>query len=156
MTLRTVSGQQTAEDVTDLVAWVDRLEGCPPVTRTVVATCRRPAHGEEPASWFYVEADAHEGVARLRCLACGDARPVLDSAERWSYPPVWACSTCNQSIVEVVFGIHGVGYLTYQALNNLDLPTIIATVVYGAFFIVLANAVVDIGYAWLDPRIRPT
>jgi peptide/nickel transport system permease protein len=59
-------------------------------------------------------------------------------------------------LTEVVFGIHGVGYLTYQALNNLDLPTIIATVVYGAFFIVLANAIVDIGYAWLDPRIRPT
>ena len=59
-------------------------------------------------------------------------------------------------LTEVVFGIHGVGYLTYQALNNLDLPTIMATVVYGAFFIVLVNAIVDIGYAWLDPRIRPT
>jgi len=59
-------------------------------------------------------------------------------------------------LTEVVFGIHGVGYLTYQALANLDLPTIMATVVYGAFFIVLANAVVDIGYAWLDPRIRPS
>ena len=59
-------------------------------------------------------------------------------------------------LTEVVFGIHGVGYLTYQALANLDLPTIMATVVYGAFFIVLVNAIVDIGYAWLDPRIRPT
>jgi peptide/nickel transport system permease protein len=59
-------------------------------------------------------------------------------------------------LTEVVFGIHGVGYLTYQALANLDLPTIMATVVYGAFFIVLANTIVDIGYAWLDPRIRPT
>ena len=59
-------------------------------------------------------------------------------------------------LTEVVFGIHGVGYLTWQASTNLDLPTIMATVVYGAFFIVLANAVVDIGYAWLDPRIRPT
>ncbi len=59
-------------------------------------------------------------------------------------------------LTEVVFGIHGVGYLTWQALGNLDLPTIMATVVYGAFFIVLANALVDIAYAWLDPRIRPT
>jgi peptide/nickel transport system permease protein len=59
-------------------------------------------------------------------------------------------------LTEVVFGIHGVGFLTYQALNNLDLPTIMATVVYGAFFIVLVNALVDIAYAWLDPRIRPT
>jgi peptide/nickel transport system permease protein len=59
-------------------------------------------------------------------------------------------------LTEVVFGIHGVGFLTYQALTNLDLPTIMATVVYGAFFIVLANALVDVGYAWLDPRVRPT
>jgi peptide/nickel transport system permease protein len=59
-------------------------------------------------------------------------------------------------LIEVVFGIHGVGYLTWQALGNLDLPTIMATVVYGAFFIVLVNAIVDIAYAWLDPRIRPT
>jgi peptide/nickel transport system permease protein len=58
-------------------------------------------------------------------------------------------------LTEVVFGIHGVGFLTYQALTNLDLPTIMATVVYGAFFIVLANALVDVAYAWLDPRVRP-
>jgi peptide/nickel transport system permease protein len=58
-------------------------------------------------------------------------------------------------VTEVVFGIHGVGYLTYQSLGNLDLPTIMATVVYGSFFIVLANALVDVAYAWLDPRIRP-
>ena len=59
-------------------------------------------------------------------------------------------------LTEVVFGIHGVGFLTYESLTNLDLPTIIAVVIYGAFFIVLANALVDIGYAWLDPRVRPT
>jgi peptide/nickel transport system permease protein len=58
-------------------------------------------------------------------------------------------------VTEVVFGIHGVGYLTYQSLGNLDLPTIMATVVYGSFFIVVANALVDVAYAWLDPRIRP-
>jgi peptide/nickel transport system permease protein len=57
-------------------------------------------------------------------------------------------------LTEVVFGIHGVGYLTYQAATQLDLPTIMATVVYGAIFIVLANTLVDIGYAWLDPRVR--
>jgi peptide/nickel transport system permease protein len=57
-------------------------------------------------------------------------------------------------LTEVVFGLPGVGYLTYQAISNLDLPVIMAAVVYGAFFIVLANAVVDVLYAWLDPRIR--
>jgi peptide/nickel transport system permease protein len=58
-------------------------------------------------------------------------------------------------LTEVVFAIHGIGFLTYQSLTNLDLPTIMATVVYGAFFIVLANMIVDIAYAWLDPRVRP-
>jgi peptide/nickel transport system permease protein len=55
---------------------------------------------------------------------------------------------------EVVFGLPGLGLLTYNALQNLDLPVIIACVLYAGFFIVLANAVVDILYAAIDPRVR--
>jgi len=58
-------------------------------------------------------------------------------------------------LTEVVFGLPGVGLLTYQSLENLDLPVILATVMYAAFFVVAANAFVDIVYAWLDPRVRP-
>ena len=58
-------------------------------------------------------------------------------------------------VTEVVFGLPGVGLLTYRSLVSLDLPVIMATVVYGAFFITIANALVDIIYARLDPRIRP-
>jgi peptide/nickel transport system permease protein len=57
-------------------------------------------------------------------------------------------------LTEVVFGLHGVGLLTYDSLQNLDLPVIMATVLYAAFFVVVANAVVDLLYAWLDPRVR--
>jgi peptide/nickel transport system permease protein len=57
-------------------------------------------------------------------------------------------------LVEVVFGLPGVGLLIYQSASGLDLPVIMATVIYGAFFIVLANLVVDLGYAWLEPRVR--
>ena len=39
-------------------------------------------------------------------------------------------------LVEVVFGLPGVGRLTYHSLGGLDLPVIMATVLYGAFFIV--------------------
>ena len=59
-------------------------------------------------------------------------------------------------LTEVVFAIHGIGLLFYQSLTNLDLPTIMAIVVYGAFFIVLVTVIVDIAYAWLDPRVRLT
>ena len=57
-------------------------------------------------------------------------------------------------LTEVVFGLQGVGKLTYDALHNLDLPVIMATVVYASFFVVAANALVDIFYAVLDPRVR--
>lgn len=57
-------------------------------------------------------------------------------------------------LIEVVFGLPGVGKLTYDSLQNLDLPVIMATVLYAAFFVVVANALVDLVYAWLDPRVR--
>jgi peptide/nickel transport system permease protein len=58
-------------------------------------------------------------------------------------------------LTEVVFGLPGVGQLTYNSLKSLDLPVIMATVIYGAFFITIMSALVDIVYARLDPRIRP-
>ncbi|MGX8013990.1 ABC transporter permease [Mesorhizobium sp. ORM8.1] len=57
-------------------------------------------------------------------------------------------------LTEVVFGLHGIGKLTYDALQNLDLPMIMATVMYASMFVVIANAVVDFIYILLDPRLR--
>ncbi len=57
-------------------------------------------------------------------------------------------------LTEVVFGLPGVGLLTYNSLTALDLPVIMTTVIYAAFFITLASALVDLVYAWLDPRVR--
>ena len=57
-------------------------------------------------------------------------------------------------LTEVVFGLQGVGKLTFDALQNLDLPVIMTTVLYASFFVVIANAVVDVTYILLDPRVR--
>ncbi|MGH9019930.1 MAG: ABC transporter permease [Acidimicrobiales bacterium] len=57
-------------------------------------------------------------------------------------------------LTEYVFNLHGIGWLTYESLADLDLPVIMGCVMYGAFFVVLANAVVDVLYAVLDPRVR--
>ena len=57
-------------------------------------------------------------------------------------------------LTEVVFGLQGIGKLTYDALRSLDLPVIMATVMYASFFVVIANAAVDLLYVVLDPRIR--
>jgi peptide/nickel transport system permease protein len=57
-------------------------------------------------------------------------------------------------LTEVVFGLQGVGKMTYDALETLDLPVIMATVMYASFFVVAANAAVDVVYMLLDPRVR--
>jgi len=57
-------------------------------------------------------------------------------------------------VIESIFNIHGVGYFAAQAISNQDLPPIMAVTLLGAFFIVFFNALVDIAYAYLDPRIR--
>ena len=59
-------------------------------------------------------------------------------------------------LVETVFNIPGVGRLAYDGIQNADLPVIQGTVLFGALFIVIANLVVDIVYAFLDPRVRYT
>lgn len=106
MVLQTLAGRRTGEDVDDLVAWLTGLTDCPAVTHTLVAGCDAPVHQGEPATWVYVEADAGRGLARRRCLGCGLTTPVLDSAEHWSFPPMWCCPTCGQSIVEMAGGLH--------------------------------------------------
>jgi peptide/nickel transport system permease protein len=57
-------------------------------------------------------------------------------------------------LVEVVFDIPGVGRLNYDALTHADFPIIEGTVLLAALFIVVANILVDISYAYLDPRVR--
>ncbi len=106
MTLRTVAGRRIGETAEDLQAWLRQLDGCPSISRTVLASCPSEQHGDEPATWFYVEADAAESIARRRCLSCGQTSDVLDSAEHWNYPRMWSCSGCGQSIAEVAAGLH--------------------------------------------------
>jgi peptide/nickel transport system permease protein len=57
-------------------------------------------------------------------------------------------------LTESVFNIPGIGRLSYDSIIHSDLPTIQGTVLFGAFFIVVANLIVDVAYAFLDPRVR--
>jgi len=57
-------------------------------------------------------------------------------------------------LIEVVFNIPGVGRLNFDAINHADFPIVQGTVLLAALFIVVANLLVDISYAFLDPRVR--
>ncbi len=57
-------------------------------------------------------------------------------------------------VVETVFGWPGIGLQAWTAIKALDVPLVMGTVLFGAFWIVLANFIVDSIYGFLDPRIR--
>jgi peptide/nickel transport system permease protein len=56
-------------------------------------------------------------------------------------------------LTESVFNIPGIGRYSYDAINSLDLPKVQGTVLIAAFFIIILNLIVDIAYAFLDPRV---
>jgi peptide/nickel transport system permease protein len=57
-------------------------------------------------------------------------------------------------ITESVFNIQGLGWLAIDGTLNQDLPTVVGVVMLGAVAVVVMNLIVDIGYAFLDPRVR--
>jgi peptide/nickel transport system permease protein len=57
-------------------------------------------------------------------------------------------------LTEFTFSLHGLGLFTIEAINNSDLPEIMGVVLLASFFIIIANLVVDILYAVIDPRVR--
>jgi peptide/nickel transport system permease protein len=57
-------------------------------------------------------------------------------------------------LTEFTFSLHGLGLFTIEAINNSDLPEIMGVVLLASFFIIIANMVVDILYAAIDPRVR--
>jgi len=109
-----------------------------------------------------VEAYQEDFIRTARAKGLGPWRVMLRHALRTSLIPFVTMFGLDFGVLvggaalltEVVFGLNGVGRLTYQALLNLDLPMILATVMYASFFVVITNAVVDVVYVLIDPRVR--
>ena len=68
--------------------------------------------------------------------------------------PLFAAVLTGLFVVEQVFGIPGLGKYFITSITNRDYPVIMGTILLYAIFLVVANVLVDITYAWLDPRIR--
>jgi len=59
-------------------------------------------------------------------------------------------------LTESVFNLQGVGQYAAQSIQNLDIPPVLVITMFGAFFVVLLGAIVDVVHAALDPRVRLT
>jgi peptide/nickel transport system permease protein len=59
-------------------------------------------------------------------------------------------------ITETVFNLPGLGQYVLNALQTVDFPSVIGVTIFASFFIIVGNLLVDIAYAFLDPRVRYT
>lgn len=107
-----------------------------------------------------LETLAEDFVVQARARGVPDRTIVLRHALRPALTPVvtlagldLAALLSGAVLVEIVFNIPGVGRLALDAVINGDLPMIEGTVLFAALMVLLANLVVDVAYAWLDPRV---
>jgi peptide/nickel transport system permease protein len=100
-------------------------------------------------------------IRTARAKGLSERRVVLHHGVRSAINPILTILALDIAtllggaiLVEVVFNIPGIGLLAYTAIRHSDLLIVQGTVLLGAMFIIVANIVVDVAYAYLDPRVR--
>jgi peptide/nickel transport system permease protein len=108
-----------------------------------------------------LETMGEDHVRTARAKGLREWRVIVKHALRVALTPIVTIAGLDIGLLlggavlaETVFNIPGVGRFAYDSIINSDLPSIQGTVLFGAFFIILSNLVVDILYVFLDPRVR--
>jgi peptide/nickel transport system permease protein len=108
-----------------------------------------------------IETMGEDYIRTARAKGLSERRVVLRHGVRSAINPIVTILGIDIGVflgssvlVETVFNIPGIGRLNYDAITHSDFPIVQGTVVLAALFIVVANIVVDIAYAYLDPRVR--
>ena len=108
-----------------------------------------------------VEVMSEDYIRTARAKGLSERRVVWHHGVRAAITPIVTVLGLDIGILlggsiltESVFNIPGVGRYAFDAIQSADLPAIQGTVLFAAFFIVVANLVVDVAYAFLDPRVR--
>jgi peptide/nickel transport system permease protein len=108
-----------------------------------------------------IETMGEDYIRTARAKGLGERRVVMRHGLRSAITPIVTAAGLDIGILlggailtESVFNIPGIGRLVFESIQHSDLPMIQGTVLLGTFFIVMANLVVDILYAFLDPRVR--
>ena len=107
-----------------------------------------------------IEVMSEDYIRTARAKGLSERRVILRHGLRSAITPIVTAAGLDIGVLlggailtESVFNIPGIGRLAYDSIINSDLPMIQGTVLIGAFFIVIANLVVDILYAFIDPRV---
>lgn len=107
----------------------------------------------EVLSQDYIRTAHAKGLSKFRVLvkhALKNAlNPVVTSVSGWL-----ASLIAGAFFIEIIFDWKGFGYITINAVQTLNFPVVMGATVIIAFVFVSINLVVDLLYAWLDPRVR--
>jgi peptide/nickel transport system permease protein len=102
-----------------------------------------------------------EFVASLRMAGLSERSIVIRHALRNAAMPIvtmaglfFIAMLSGTIVVEQVFVLPGLGGLAVQAATDHDLPVIEGVVVYFTFVVIAVNLLIDLSYAWLNPRVR--
>src|SRR3977135_1224966 len=108
-----------------------------------------------------IETMGEDYIRTARAKGLSERRVVLRHGLRSAINPIVTVLGLDVGIligsavlVETVFNIPGIGRLNYIAITHADFPIVQGTVLLAALFVIVANIVVDIAYAYLDPRVR--
>lgn len=108
-----------------------------------------------------IETMGEDYIRTARAKGLSERRVVLRHGLRAAINPIVtvlgvdiAILLGSSVLVETVFDIPGIGRLNYIAITHADFPIVQGTVLFAAFFVIVANIVVDVAYAYLDPRVR--
>jgi peptide/nickel transport system permease protein len=108
-----------------------------------------------------IEAMGQDYIRTARAKGLPERQVVLRHGVRAALTPILTIFALDVGVllggavlVETVFDIPGIGRLNYDAITHADFPVIQGTVLLAALFIIVANILVDIAYAYLDPRVR--
>ncbi|MGH2875813.1 MAG: ABC transporter permease, partial [Solirubrobacteraceae bacterium] len=107
----------------------------------------------EVQSADYVRTARAMGLSRSRVLLRHTLRTALIPITSLFALDFGAAVGGTVILIEPIFGINGVGAYAQQAVTQLDLPPLMALTLYGGFFIVIVNAIADVVFTRLDPRI---
>jgi peptide/nickel transport system permease protein len=108
-----------------------------------------------------IETMGEDYIRTARAKGLSERRVVLRHGVRSAINPIVTILGLDIGVligssvlVETVFDIPGIGRLNYTAITAADFPIVEGTVLVAALFIIVANIIVDIAYAFLDPRVR--
>jgi peptide/nickel transport system permease protein len=108
-----------------------------------------------------IETTQEDYIRTARAKGLSERRVIYRHALRGALTPIvtllgidLATIMAGLVITETLFGLPGLGQLAVRSIYSNDFPMVMGVTIIGSMFILTANIIVDIAYAFLDPRVR--